>query len=534
MAGGVSKSSSDNFEKIKKEMTAKKQKAKMKKNPITIQLSEEKESQENIASKVQKEKEIIVAVEKIEVIVFKVDEEEFALKICNIKEIIRIPKLIKIPNAPLHITGLCSLRGDLIPVIDSRKLFGMPHKEFDDSSRIIVTDIHGNKIGLLCDKVSQVITVEESAIKEPPGSIRGIDDGIINSILILSNGNRVVMLLDAEKITKASDLQNVTRSGHTSVGNSKGLESKEDEEEEIIIFSIGIGEYGVSINYVKEIIRLPDITRVPNKPSYIEGMFSIRNQLLAVVNLRKLLGMDCKQLDESSRVVIISNGSFSFGVIVDKVSHVMVVAKKLFKESSDIASSSYVKGIYNLNKGKRLIMMLEPLKLISSEESKGILEVDCKEAVNDKSLYVGNEDNNFQHLVVFKLGQEEYGIEINNVQGINRMSEITHFPGAPIFITGMVNLRGDIIPILNLRTLFDIQDSGILEASKFLVVEFKNNKVGIIIDSTSEVLRFSKKYVEKATGVFDRNDSYINKIAKLNDGKRIVLILNLKSLLSFM
>jgi len=533
MAGGVSKNSSDNFEKIKKEMTAKKQKAKMQKNPITMQLSEEKESQDNIASKVQQEKETIVAEDKMEVIVFKVDEEEFALKICNIKEIIRIPKLIKIPNAPRYITGLCSLRGELLPVIDSRKLFGMPHKEFGDSSRIIVTDIHGNKVGLLCEKVSQVITVEESAIKEPPGSIRGIGGGIINSILILSNANRVAMLLDAEKITKASDIQDVTKAGHTSAVSLKGLETKEDEEDQIIIFNIGIGEYGLSINYVKEIIRLPDITRVPNKPSYIEGMFHIRNQLLAVVNLRKLLGMDCKQLDESSRVVIISNGSFSFGVIVDKVSHVMVVAKKLFKESSDIASR-YVKGIYNLNKGKRLIMMLEPLKLISSEESKGISGVDCKEAVNDKSLYVGNEDNNFQHLVVFKLGQEEYGIEINNVQGINRMSEITHFPGAPIFITGMVNLRGDIIPILNLRTLFNIQDSGILEASKFLVVEFKNNRVGIIIDSTSEVLRFSKRYVEKATGVFDRKDSYINKIAKLNDGKRIVLILNLKSLLSFM
>ncbi|MBU3188925.1 chemotaxis protein CheW [Clostridium bowmanii] len=535
MAGKVSKNSSDNFEKIKKEMTAKKQKAKIQKNLVNIQLDIEKGSQEYIDPKVQQgKKQTIIAVKKIEVIVFKVEEEEFALNISNIKEIIRIPELIKIPNVPMYITGLCSLRGDLLPVIDCRKLFGIPHKEFDDSSRIIVTDMHGNKVGLLCDKVTEVITVEGSTIKEPPSSIKGIDGGVINSILILNNGKRVVMLVDAEKITKACDLKEMTNDGHTPLESLKVLQTKEDEEDQIIIFNIGIGEYGVSINHVKEIIRLPDIMKVPNTPSFIEGMFSIRNKLLAVVNLGKLLGMDCNQPEECSRVVIINNGSFSFGVIVDKVSHVMVVAKKLFKKSSDIASSSYVKGIYNLNKGKRLIMMLEPLKLISSEEVKGISQVDHMETVNDKSLHVAEEDNDFEHIVVFKLGAEEYGIEINNVQGINRISEISHLPGAPVFITGMVNLRGDIIPILNLRKLFDIQDLGIFGASKFLVVEFKNNKVGIIIDSTSEVLRFSKSYLEGAKGVFDKNDSYIDKIAKLDDGKRIVLILNLKEVLGFM
>jgi purine-binding chemotaxis protein CheW len=306
------------------------------------------------------------------------------------------------------------------------------------------------------------------------------------------------------------------------------------EEEQIIIFNIGGGEFGFNINYVKEIIRLPAIMKVPNTPSFIEGVFSIRNQLIAVVNLGKLLGLDFKQPDEYSRVVIINSGSFSFGVIVDKVSHVMVVLKKLFKESNEITNSSYVKGIYNLNKGKRLIIMLEPLKLISLEEAKGIAGFDLKERVNDKSLNVSDEDNNFEHIVVFKLDEVEYGIKISNVQGINRMSEITHFPGVPVFINGMANLRGDIIPILNLRKLFTVHDSGTCNESKFLVVEFQNKKIGIVIDSASEVLKVPKSYLEEASEVFDGNNNYIDKIAKLNNGKRIVLILNLKEVLSFM
>lgn len=527
------KKSSDNFEKIKREMTAKKQKGKMEQEQVNL-----KTDIENKDYSMQKQElciktvvETITEVKKIEVILFKVDEEEFALRISNIKEIIRVPILKKIPNAPQYITGLCCLRGELLPVIDSRKLFSMHHKEFDDSSRIIVTDIHGKRIGLICDRVSEVITIEESAIKEPPSSIKGVHCGVINSILILNNGKRVVMLLDAEKIIKAYDLNDVTKEQHISVDILNG---KDKEEEQIIIFNIGAGEYGFSINYVKEVIRVPAIINVPNSPSFIEGVFSIRNQLLAVVNLSKLLGMDFKQPDGYSRVVIINNGSFSFGIIVDKVSHVMVAPKTLFKENNKIVNSSYVKGIYNLNKSNRLIIMLDPLKLINSEEVNGISGIDCKERINDEPLYVGAEENSFEHIVVFKLGAEEYGIEINNVQEIKRMSEITSFPGSPQFIAGMVNLRGCVIPILNLRTLFNFQDLGPHDTSKFLVVEFKNKKTGIIVDSTSEVLRFSKSYLEEVTGVLDGNNSYIDKIAKLNNGKRAVLILNLETVLSFM
>jgi len=174
--------------------------------------------------------------------------------------------------------------------------------------------------------------------------------------------------------------------------------------------------------------------------------------------------------------------------------------------------------------------------MISLEDVKGVLDVDHRKTVNDKSLYAGKADNNLEHVVVFKLGEEEYGIEINNVQEINRISEITHFPGAPAFIAGMVDLRGDIIPILNLRRLFAVHDSDSYNASKFLVVEFGNKRIGILIDSASEVLRFSKDYLEEAPEVFKGNDqdSYIDKIAKLNDGKRNVLMLNLSALLSFM
>ena len=556
MAGSSGKKGQDNFEKMRREMTKKKLKAETQQNPGSLTpgidtAQNDLLERENIdyhpqcsdkcleadIEKVQSDdRRTIKDVIKIEVVVFKVDEEEFALKISTIKEIIRVPVLTKIPDAPQYISGLCSLRGNLLPVIDSRKLFGMPDKDLAESSRIIVTEIHGKLVGLVSDKVSEVISVEENVIKEPPSSLKGVDGGVIKGILIFENGKRVVMLLDAEKLIKFGTLDGVTNHIHITADIVKGSERKEVEEEQIVIFNIGEGEYACNIDNVKEIIRLPEIMKVPDTAPYIEGVLSIRNQLMAVINLGKLLGMNFKQPDESSRVVIINNGSVSFGVIVDKVAHVIPVQKELFEENSRIANCSYIKGIFNLNNGSRLIMMLDPHKLISIEETKSIMAVDHKKIAKDKSSDIGEADHNLEHIVVFKLGEEEYGIEINNVQEINRMCDITHFPGAPTFIVGMVNLRGDIIPLLNLRRLFAVPDADSYNESKFLVVEFGRKRIGILIDSASEVLRFSKDYIEKAPELFkaDSQFSYIDKIAKLNDGKRIVLILNLSTLLSFM
>lgn len=577
MAGRTSKKSQDNFDKIKREMIEKKLNATIQQNLGGIQKDTESNELEvllSAGSSMHKdvciesmieyadkdnsdfmvenffgevtseiipliEKKHIKEVSKTEVLVFQVDEEEFAISLRNIKEIIRVPEMAKVPNAPQYITGLCSLRGELLPVIDSRKLFGMVHKELGESSRIIVTDIQGKKVGLLSDKVTEVIRIDEAAIKEPPRSIKGIEGGIISGILILNKGKRMVILLDAEKIIKAGNLEENKDGKPTLREDLQGMVmgTITEEEEQIVIFNIGAEEYAFEINYVKEVIRLAEIMKVPNTPGYIEGILSIRDQLLAVVNTGKLLGLNYRSRDEYSRVVIIDNGSFSYGIIVDKVSHVIRVHKKLFKESREMAnfhSTEYVKGIYNLNNGKRLVMKLNPLKLISLEDVKGILEFDVKNTAKDNPLYVGDKDNIFEHIVVFKLGNEEYGIEINSVQEINRINGITHFPGAPVFIKGIVNLRGDTIPLLNLRGLFSDFDYNEFNATKFLAIEFENKRIGIMIEKTAEVLRFSKHYIEEAPEVFARNYNYIDRIAKLNEGKRIVLILNLKAVLSFM
>ena len=551
MAGKGSKKNNDHFEKMKREMNSKKLKASIQFIPeASIEDTNEKDLHEEKHLHEEKdlykekdlheEKEHSISVKKIELVVFRVGEEEFAIRLLNVKEIIRIPSITKIINCPPVILGLCYLRGALLPVINSRKLFGMADQQWNENSRIIVTEIQQKMVGIVSDAVSEVLRVEEAMIKDPPSSIGKSENGIVNGMLILDHGERIVMILDSEKIIKVGEYETNRTNRQPVLFEKELLQSSIEQvkEEQIIIFHVGNVEYAININHVKEITKLTEIMKIPNSARYIEGLLSIRSQLLAVIHLGKLLNINYKEPDEYSRIVIIDDGNFSFGLIVDRVLAVTNYNKNLFvKQSQQISGSSanYLKGFVKLNNGKRLVLVLEPKNLIQIEDINHILEEDHTKIVDGRSVDLGKVDqSDLEHIVIFKIDEQEYGIRIEHIKEINLVSDIVPFPGAPAFIRGMVNLRGEVIPLLNLKTMFHKLCAK--ESSKYLVAEYENKRIGILIDSASEVSKFPKHYLEEVPDVFEENNynQYIDKIAKLNNAKRIVLILNLRAVLNFM
>jgi purine-binding chemotaxis protein CheW len=113
-------------------------------------------------------------------------------------------------------------------------------------------------------------------------------------------------------------------------------------------------------------------------------------------------------------------------------------------------------------------------------------------------------------LVTFRIGNEEFGIDIQKVQEINRMIDITRVPNTPPHIEGVVNLRGKIIPIVSLRTKLGFGEAEREKATRIMVVEIDGHVIGFIVDSVSEVLRIHE-------GVINLSD-------------RLLILLNLHTL----
>ncbi len=140
-------------------------------------------------------------------------------------------------------------------------------------------------------------------------------------------------------------------------------------------------------------------------------------------------------------------------------------------------------------------------------------------------------DGRILQLVTFKLGNEEFGVDILKVQEINRMMVITRIPNAPPFIEGVINLRGKIIPIVDLRKKlgFDNGSGEYEKTTRIIVVELDGLVLGFIVDSVSEVLRIPENTIEPPPSIVGGVESdYIEGVGKLDN--RLLILLELKKL----
>ena len=130
---------------------------------------------------------------------------------------------------------------------------------------------------------------------------------------------------------------------------------------------------------------------------------------------------------------------------------------------------------------------------------------------------------NFQ-LISFSVGKEEYGIPILEVQEIVRMPKITHLPQTQEFIKGIINLRGNLIPIIDLRERFKMALENYNEMTRVIVVRTVNKQVGIIVDAVSQVLEVNEADMEEAPDIINGlSKEYIQGIVKFNDSMIIQL-----------
>ncbi|MGQ9473595.1 MAG: chemotaxis protein CheW [Candidatus Caldatribacteriaceae bacterium] len=127
-------------------------------------------------------------------------------------------------------------------------------------------------------------------------------------------------------------------------------------------------------------------------------------------------------------------------------------------------------------------------------------------------------------LVAFQLGEESYGVDIAQVQEIIRMQPVTKVPGAPTFVEGVINLRGRVIPVLDLRKRFNLPARQDTKDTRIVVVEVPPHTVGMIVDAVDEVLRINEEKVEPPSPFIASVDTeYLKGVGKL-EGKLLILL----------
>ncbi len=134
--------------------------------------------------------------------------------------------------------------------------------------------------------------------------------------------------------------------------------------------------------------------------------------------------------------------------------------------------------------------------------------------------------------VIFKLSDEYYGLSIDNVISIEKPSQSTRIPNAPDYIKGVINLRGEVIPVIDLRKKLEMEPKEIDRNSRIIIVSSDEIFAGLIVDTSSEVLEINKEDIDKPpTNENDEYIDYINGIGKTKD--RLVILLDLTKILEY-
>ncbi len=147
--------------------------------------------------------------EILQLVGFKIGQEEFGINILAVQEIIKIIDITKVPNASDYIEGVINLRGRIIPIVHLRKRLGMPVIEMDKNSRIIVVEVCGKTIGFIVDEVQEVLRISTDITEKPPELVSGVHSDYIVAVAKLEE--RLLILLDLDKALANDELEELEK-----------------------------------------------------------------------------------------------------------------------------------------------------------------------------------------------------------------------------------------------------------------------------------------------------------------------------------
>jgi len=458
-------------------------------------------------------------------VTFIAGDEVFAADMVPVKEIIRVPQVVRVPLAPAALEGLANLRGKVLPIISLRRLFGFPESPHDDSTRALVVDV-GQPIGFVVDRVSSVVGVDAGHI-EDVGSIKDV------------GGHAMIMVLDFARLIEREFSQIAAISKNTSAAGAVRASAQNEEEDssdelQLVSFDVDGQEYAIAIEDVQEIVQVPEaIIHVPRSDSHVLGVMTLRSRLLPLVNLRSMFALPDRDLDEKSRIVVLTMGGVSVGVVVDAVSEVLRVSKSgvdalpaMLAREGNLAE---VTSICRLDNGKRLVSIVTARNLFGHSVIKEALSA-VSETVQETERVTANHEESLdddEQVVIFRLDKEEFGAPIASVQEIVRVPEqLVRVPKAPSFVEGVINLRGTVLPVIDLRLRLGLNQVERTDRQRIMVFLISDVRTGFIVDQVAEVLRIPRAAIEPAPQLSAEQSRLLSRMANLEKQKRMVQLID--------
>jgi purine-binding chemotaxis protein CheW len=486
--------------------------------------------------------------ETVDYVTFDMEGERYAFPMRRVQEIIRMPEAVRVPLGPSSLEGLANLRGRVLPIVSLRSCCLMPDAAHDENTRVIVVD-GGVPLGFVVDRVSSVVSVDADAV-EPADSVRATVGSDVLVGVIKSKDGEMTTVLDVDQLVRAQFARLADTRAATDVTEpGKPAESTVAAEEitdtlELVSFAVDGQEYALPIDRVQEIVQAPEsVNRIPNSGDRVLGVIDLRGRLLPVVSMRQVFGLPVTPLQPQNRIVVVSVDDGVVGIVMDTVRQVLRVPLYLVAALPKVVTaggrSTEVEAVCRLVGGKRLVSVLGVDRMFDSPDLRDALAAQVRAEPTDSSEEAGGMANvddgrgDEELFVVFRLDREEYAVDVDAVQEIIRVPDaLIRVPKTFDFVEGLVNLRGTVLPVVDLRTRLALSRAEPDDRQRIVVLILGGVRTGFVVDSVAEVARVARVVLEPAPELSEEQARIVSRVANLPDDQRMLLIVQVDQLLA--
>lgn len=424
---------------------------------------------------------------------FLLGQDEFAIPASAIEDVINAPERItKQPLAPAYLRGILTLRGMTVPVIDLRIMFAMPDTQDTDPSgkKVAILEYGSHHVGLLFDQTGEVFRQNQAGCEYSAYGDGG-HESITAGAFHFDGSTRIIQLLDVLAIVELDGVP-LTREQDQNRHTQAQIRSRGNRRQ-AISFRVNVTELALDIVAIQEIVLVEEIENRSLASGICIGTYNLRGQTVPLINLASTLGfgekVDINKL-RGSRFLIARTKGQLFGLAVDEICNIIPYYKDevlAFPVISIRIPELFLGCIHTQEQEEVFLVDID--RLLSDEEiseatrgHSGLFGKSSDDPTARKEAYRGNAET-FLTFHIDKL----YAISILDIiEVVNYPGELLRPPMLGQSFDGVLNLRGELISIVNARKLYDLEDPEVIN-QHVIIFEYLGNRFGLAIQAIEAI-----------------------------------------------
>lgn len=421
---------------------------------------------------------------------FLIGEMEFALPVGVVQEVVNEPDDVSpVPLSPSYMIGLFNLRGMIVPMIDLRQIFGLPASEDRGGRKITIIEDGEMHIGLVFDRTGEVIHARRSERVAFHSRENGIKDVISEGVLKLDGGRRLLQILDPYAILKLEKVPRVAKD--EAAARQRAAKGK---RQHCISFEVGHSKYAFDLEYVQEVMEVPEIKHSVLTHGHVLGTIDLRGRIVPIVDFRGFVGKqrtDSRQVaaSQSNKLLIMNLLEGQIGLLVYSIESIIPYYPEDVLPISKLAMphEAIFKGCLAVQNSD-LVMLFDHAETMKQPDLVAAAKC-CQElypeGVAEDAISAASKQR--RTFITFS-AETSFAMDISKVREvIDCPAELMKPPVAPDAVAGLFNLRDEIITLVDLRRLYGLPATEVA-VQKVVIFQCDDQKYGILVDGVNEII----------------------------------------------